>query len=405
MTHNQSHHWWRHARYLASVALAIASVSPGYVWAGKITGVSVNPSSFVYVGEPVQVTVHGDSFCNNGVEVNFGDNSTAQDAGTFPLSGYPPHAYSHPGVYTIVAYENPDNGGGCNAATASTTIEVTAPGDIVADLCQMTDCIRAVLARDPHIDSVFFNPLPGAVQPSAPGILSNGGRLYLKGEGFGWVQGAIVISGLGSDIHLEELEWDEDGKNISGKIPNTVKALVRTPVQVYAITNHGKVSNAFNREFETPGKIEPLYDFDSAIDNVKCGADGGDNRCNGARAGGDFVCAFGSEDEPSSLITWPPTLTIKGTHSNCDGSAYNNQAYDDWEVNLNNSSSHSECVIYDVQYDKIRSSSDEVLYGPGEALIAADAIGKKVWAFRVGWKVTPSDRVSYWYNIWVKCPS
>lgn len=417
---------------LAPICLALTWLLAAPAQAGRITGIQLDPPQRVYVGETVRVTVLGQNSCNNGVSVYFGvGGSQQQKAGSFPLSGYEYH-YGRPGTFQIKAYRSPNQTSGCDAATAATTIEVIRPGDKVSELCKVTKCEDLILkakidrqstkvakaAMTPEITGFLFNPIQGNQQlGDGTVVLTQGGELIVKGRGFGPSRGdqgkLMLVGDFGSAdrITLHNLVWDVDGTRVKGKVPTNASQPIRTAANIRLINQWGNASNDIAVEFETVGEIKLLPSTSGVVSVLKCGDAGNSNSCNEVTSHGGCMGHAHNDgrEEANAQLGFQngytrEDFTIYGSHANCNSAVGDDEGQDKFEINLGTVGPLSQCVIYDVDYTKVKTAGSDFLGGPGENTIREKALGRKVWKPSISWRVSPADGVTYIYRVYVKCP-
>lgn len=407
---------------LAAAALLAATGAR----AGQIQGLTLEPAETAYTFQAVEATVTGSKACANGVVVEFAPGVTEmQSGGGFPMTFQ--HVYQAPGRYNVKAYPNPADDTGCSSTDPSAGLEVIDPGDRVERLCDIVDCEayiaslevedgaaaakqRPEVAIRPRIDSVWAAHLPGAGFPAEPAVLTPGARVHLKGEGFGDRPGQILLRGplAGSDqVALADLEWDEDGETVSGKIPTGTDAPLRVDVELQVVSRWGQASNPFGREFETPGRIVHVDPDSALVELVQCGDGANRNYCTALQeveitqsCSGNVMWTAWNEvvGQIGSKVGFNGGFTFKAMHGNCHTDVNRDTGTDRWLVDLRDSPTHHGCVIYDVNVGIGKSRQGDVLYA-GES-----AKGLRYFNPVIDWEVSPADWVGYAYSVWIKCP-
>ncbi len=382
----------RNVNHIVSIiiGLGLASLHQTSL-AGTIQG--IHAPLEVYTGDPVVVTVTGTGTCANGIIVDYGDGSSAENAGDLPLV-FPPKTYAQPGPHTIVAAKTP-NTLGCNGSS-SRDIKIRAPGEALTQLCAVLDCAdpltegltpvepMTVKGFTPVIDTVFTTPELWTLTP--------GGELMLKGKHFGAAAGGVFLKlppPYQSDVPMPVLSWNTT--DIKVRVPEFISGVTDHNAAFYVQTGDGTASGLQTMNFKAARETKWLKAGDPGVQVAVCSHGANHNLCNDHHHS-DSDC-FGPGQKHKD------TATFTVLHQNCDSILDWDEGNDVFTVTLKNG-----YEIVDIDMFYTLSSISEYLDIPSEASLDADA-GATSWAKMIHWEVSPGmDYVQYGFFFQVSGP-
>ena len=403
-------------RHFFKVILALVSVATlgaaGAAAAPTLTSVSVAPNPASAPASVVVTLQRTGGKC--AVLVAFGNGATQHFAMQTPQVSLSPQSYPSPGSYTVTAIgKKKNNVVKCKGGPKTATLQVngsgggtnrpqvgpaTPHGPLRTKKPQAgrapTNKIRKnrVTTQDqdrgmrykPTIQSALFLAADGGKYSAGLGQLAPRGRLILKGRGFDTNPGAIQLRGLPKgEVFLTNVKWSDT--KVEGTLPAGLGGSVE---KIYPVTAQvlrweaNEWSNAYPLQYQIPFEVKMINLDDSAVKVVKCGGDANTSVCNRTQVGDG--CGL---RKPLFVPPAAPLPTLYATHKNCPGAVGDDSGRDEYEIRLKNG-----WIVREVlDFMRKQSSSDEWQ----EHLVLTRGQKK----FSVGWRVTPGDRVTYWYKI------
>ncbi|GJL92896.1 hypothetical protein [Hyphococcus sp.] len=378
--------------------------------ANVIEGISVSPTQ-ADVNQVVTISIQKSGATSCFAVLQYGDGQQ-EDSVLLITPGLSfDHAYASAGTYTITITAEGAISAPCTNGPKTVQIVIGGSGSdpglnaqIVPQRGGLTRVpaqpSKATVAPDrktfrylPKITDHAFVPAEtnGSKIWAGPGVLAPGGRLSLKGKGFG-ESGVIELSGIGPNpVYLLDTQWSET--RISGVLPTNLGGApnVVTPVSVRVLNwQQNKWSPSVTYQYARPFAKRILTMDDPSVRVLSCGSDGNANNCNqvgsvGALCAGIPNIALGSPAPPS------PKPTIYGTHGNCDAAIGDDTGTDRYEISLSNG-----WFIHRVAEKKADNSS-----GDEEVTFSNVPTGENVHnaQISVGWLVTQGDTLRYWLRI------
>ncbi len=364
----------RHSLRLATSILGVSLLMVHHVAsAGTIQGVTAQPSS-ASTGDPIVVTVTGTGTCANGVVVNFGDGDSQEKAGDLPLA-FNAKSYSQSGTYTVSAAAKPGTLG-CNGS-ASTTVNVTKPGQTLMELCVVVGCGRMTLR--PQIDSQLAEVTPE-------------GTYTLTGRVFGDTPGKVYLKlyqPLEQNREMQIQSWSDT--SITAQVPD-LSYIPDHDAAIFVQTSDGGKSALQSVNFVAKREVRLLTMNDPEV-SVNCSHGGNHNTCN-HHSHSDGICSGLS---PAPWSHWP-NATFYGGHKNCDRVFDWDTGTDTLKVELANG---FEIFGIAIQQSGINSVLyDSMLVPPTPAELAA-AKGSTSWTANMNFWVPPDGFAYIQYGVWV----
>ncbi len=334
--------------------------------AGTIQGVTAQPSS-ASTGDPIVVTVTGTGTCANGVVVNFGDGDSQEKAGDLPLA-FNAKSYSQSGTYTVSAAAKPGTLG-CNGS-ASTTVNVTKPGQTLMELCVVVGCGRMTLR--PQIDSQLAEVTPE-------------GTYTLTGRVFGDTPGKVYLKlyqPLEQNREMQIQSWSDT--SITAQVPD-LSYIPDHDAAIFVQTSDGGKSALQSVNFVAKREVRLLTMNDPEV-SVNCSHGGNHNICN-HHSHSDGNC-FSYHHLSSN------NATFHGAHTNCDVAIDWDDGTDTLKVELANG-----WEIFGIAMNEhVTSDWEFVGVPPPGDLVAAK--GSTSWTLDVPFSISPG-RDTVEYAVWV----
>jgi len=348
-----------------------------------------------YTGDLVGVTVTGIGTCANGVVVDYDDGNSQEKAGDLPLV-FLPKTYSQSGTFTVTASKKPGTLG-CNAS-ASTTVKIKKPGEVLIQLCAVVDCgkfltettkltdaaAKTMMKLLPVIEKVFTVPELWTLTP--------GGDLFLKGKGFGSQAGKVYLrlqSPYQNDLAMPVQSWS--ATDVKVKVPANITGVLDHNAAVFVETKTGTNSGLQTINFKAARVSKSLKMGDPGVQVVTCSNAADHNSCNNHHSGG------GSCFGPGQFFKDSATFSV--FHQNCDMIVDWDDGTDTMKLTLQNG-----WEIAKIDPVSQKSSSSESLNMPSPASLQAWE-GSTSWTKSVSWDISPgADHVRYAFFIMIRGP-
>ena len=252
--------------------------------------------------------------------------------------------------------------------------------------------------------SLKIRPFPkvtGILSTPTLGVITPGGKLYIKGKNFGESMGKVFING--------KFWWGASSTLISVEEWNPTKIIVRLDkpelaynnrdqqIRLQVKTAQGLYSQFLQMPFRAARETKWLDFNDPAVKLVYCSANGDTNLCNGhSPKGGATGCAL-----LAGIPKWKKrTPAIYAQHGNCDLIVDIDDGSDQYAIQLKNG-----WVFKKFGLSQEKTSSSEKITLPTYSHLNQKVVGTSLWTPRIPWKVSPGfDRVHYAIYVQIEGP-
>ena len=259
--------------------------------------------------------------------------------------------------------------------------------------------------------SLKIQPFPkvtGILSTPTLGVITPGGKLYIKGKHFGKSTGKVLINGKfwwgASSTLISVEEWSPT--KIIAKLDKPELAYKNRDQQIrlQIKTAQGLSSQFLQIPFRAARETKWLAFDDSAVKVISCSKNADANLCNGRQpkqkrfplAGAKSTCAL-----LGGIPEWKKrTPAIYAQHINCDLIVDIDDGSDQYAIQLKNG-----WVFKKFGLSQEKTSSSEKITLPTYSHLNQKVVGTSLWTPRIPWKVSPGlDRVHYAIYVQIEGP-